>query len=114
MNAISKLAIALALAAGAATASAQDHAHAGHEAQAGQQAAAPTLVEGEVKKIDKETGKITLRHGDIPNLNMPGMTMAFRAKDGTMLDQVKVGDKVSFAAERVNGAITVVQLQKAQ
>lgn len=114
MNAISKLAIALVMAAGAATASAQEHAHAGHEVQAGQQAAAPTLVEGEVKKIDKEAAKITLRHGDITNLNMPGMTMAFRTKDVAMLDQVKVGDKVTFAAERVNGAFTIVQLQKAQ
>ncbi len=88
MNVISKLAIALVMAAGAATASAQEHAHGGHEAHAGQQAAAPTLVEAEVKKVDKEAGKITLRHGDITNLNMPGMTMAFRTKDAAMLDQV--------------------------
>ena len=114
MNVISKLAIALVMAAGAATASAQEHAHGGHEAHAGQQAAAPTLVEAEVKKVDKEAGKITLRHGDITNLNMPGMTMEFRTKDAAMLDQVKVGDKVTFAAERVNGAFTIVQLQKAQ
>lgn len=114
MNAISKLAIALVMAAGAAAASAQEHAHGGNEAHAGQQAAAPTLVDAEVKKVDKEAGKITLRHGDITNLNMPGMTMAFRTKDAAMLDQVKAGDKVTFAAERVNGAFTIVQLQKAQ
>jgi Cu/Ag efflux protein CusF len=113
VNAISKLAISLAIAAAAASASAQEHAHGGHEAQAGQQAAAPAVVEGEVKKIDKEAGKITLRHGDIPNLNMPGMTMAFRTRDAAMLEQVQVGDKVSFAADRVNGTIMIVELQKA-
>lgn len=115
MNAISKLVIAVAMAAAAAAASAQEHAHAGHAAPAGaQQEGAQVLVDAEVKKIDKEAGKITLRHGDIPNLNMPGMTMAFRTRDAAMLDQVQVGDKVSFAADRVNGTIMIVQLQKAQ
>lgn len=114
MNAISKIAIALTMAAAAATASAQEHAHDGHEAHAGQPVTAQAMVEGEVKKIDKDAGKITLRHGDIVNLNMPAMTMVFRTKEAAMLDQVKVGDKVSFAAERVNGAVTIVQLQKAQ
>lgn len=119
MNAISTLAISLAISLAMATAapaaSAQEHARAGHAAPAGgQQAAARVLVDAEVKKIDKEAGKITLRHADIPNLNMPGMTMAFRTRDAAMLNQVKVGDKVRFAAERVNGAIMIVQLQKAQ
>ncbi|MCP6341430.1 copper-binding protein, partial [Klebsiella pneumoniae] len=66
------------------------------------------------KKIDKEAGKITLRHGELKNLNMSAMTMVFRVKDPAMLDQVKAGDKVKFAADRVNGAVTIVQLQAAQ
>lgn len=117
MNAMYKFAIALAMTAAAAAASAQDHGHAGHGghgAHAGHQAAALAVVAGEVKKIDKETGKITLRHEEIANLNMAAMTMVFRAKSPDMLDQVKVGDKVTFSADRVNGAITLVQLQKAQ
>jgi Cu/Ag efflux protein CusF len=84
-------------------------AHAGHEAPASAE-----LTDGEVKKIDKEAGKITLRHGEIKNLNMGAMTMVLRVKDASMLDQVKVGDNVKFAADRVNGAVTIVQMQKAQ
>lgn len=118
MNAFSKLSIAVAIAAASSFAAAQESAHSGHGAHAGhgsQHAAAPAeLTEGEVKKIDKEAGKITLRHGELKNLNMPGMTMAFRVKDPAMLDHAKVGDKVRFAAERVNGAIMVVQLQAAK
>lgn len=117
MNAFSTLTFALALAAAASTAAAQNGAHAGHGAHdghAGHLAPAPAAVEltdGEVKKIDKEAGKITLRHGELKNLNMAAMSMVFRVKEPGMLEKVKVGDKVRFAADRVNGAITVVQLQ---
>lgn len=69
------------------------------------------LSSGEVKKIDKEAGKITLKHGPLTNLDMPSMTMVFRVKDAAMLDQVKVGDKVSFTAEKINGALTVTKLE---
>ena len=77
-------------------------------AQAAQHAGA--TVDGEVQKIDKEAGKITLKHGPIPNLDMPGMTMVFRVKDPAMLDSVKAGDKVRFAAEKTGGALTVTQI----
>lgn len=113
MNAFPKLTLAAVLAAASAIASAQSGAHAGHGAQAAA-AAAVELADGEVKKIDKEAGKITLRHGELKNLNMGAMSMVFRVKDAAMLDQVSVGDKVRFAADRVNGAITVVQMVKAQ
>jgi uncharacterized cupredoxin-like copper-binding protein len=62
-------------------------------------------VDGEVRKIDIETGKITLKHGAIKNLDMPGMTMIFKVKDPAELNQLQAGDKVRFKAERVNGAI---------
>ena len=121
MNAFSKLTIAIALSAAASIATAQQGAHAAHgshdahAAHAGHQAAAPAeLTDGEVKKIDKQAGKITLRHGELKNLNMGAMTMVFRVKDPAMLDQVKVGDKVKFGADRMNGAITVVQLAAAK
>lgn len=69
------------------------------------------MVAGEVRKIDKDAGKITLKHEPIPNLEMPGMTMVFRVKDPAMLDQVKAGDKVRFAADKVGGALTVTQIE---
>jgi Cu(I)/Ag(I) efflux system protein CusF len=69
------------------------------------------MVEGEVKKVDKDAGKITIRHGELKNLGMPAMTMVFRVKDPAMLDQVKAGDKVKFISEKVGGAFTLVQLE---
>ena len=76
--------------------------------------ASGAAVDGEVQKIDKEAGKITLKHGPIPNLEMPGMTMVFRVKDPTMLDSVKPGDKVRFSAEKSGGALTVTQITPAK
>jgi Cu(I)/Ag(I) efflux system protein CusF len=74
-------------------------------------AGAPQLSEGEVRKIDKETGKITLRHGPIANLDMPAMSMVFQVKDPALLDQVKPGDKVKFVAEKIGGAFTVISIE---
>ena len=97
-----------------ATAFAQTTDHAAHHAPGASAAAAATAeVDGEVRKIDKEQGKLTLRHGPIQNLDMPGMTMVFKAADPAMLDQVKVGDKVKFAAENRNGALTVTAIKPA-
>jgi Cu/Ag efflux protein CusF len=69
-------------------------------------------VDGEVKKIDKATGRITIKHGDIKHLDMPPMTMVFRVSDPKMLDTVAVGDKVRFAADKVGGNYTVTALSK--
>jgi Cu(I)/Ag(I) efflux system periplasmic protein CusF len=77
------------------------------------QAVAP-MSEGEVRKVDKDGGKLTIKHGPLANLDMPGMTMVFRVKDPAMLNQVKEGDKIKFVADRVNGAITVIQLEVAR
>jgi Cu(I)/Ag(I) efflux system protein CusF len=59
-----------------------------------------TLTDGEVRKVDKAAGKITLKHGEIKNLDMPPMTMVFGVKDKALLDKVKKGDKVMFAADK--------------
>lgn len=73
-------------------------------------AAAPT-VDGEVRKVDKEQGKVTLKHGPLTNLDMPGMTMVFKVADPKMLDAIKEGDKVRFAADKINGEITVTAIE---
>jgi Cu/Ag efflux protein CusF len=72
------------------------------------------LTDGEIRKVDKDAKKITIKHGPIRNLDMPAMTMVFQVKDPAMLGRVKAGDKVKFAAESVGGAITVTKIEAAQ
>lgn len=74
------------------------------------QAALP-LSEAEVRKVDRDAGKITLKHGEIKNLDMPPMSMVFQVQDKALLDKVKAGDKVSFTADKVNGAYTVMSIE---
>ena len=71
-----------------------------------------SMSEGEVRKIDKEQGKITLKHGELQNLGMPSMTMVFKVKDPALLDKLNVGDSVQFVADRVDGALTVTAIEK--
>ncbi|MBA4177698.1 MAG: copper-binding protein [Leptothrix sp. (in: Bacteria)] len=75
---------------------------------------AEEMSDAEVRKIDKEQGKVTLKHGPIKNLDMPGMTMVFGVKDKALLDAVQVGDKVKFRATSENGKITVLEMTKAK
>ncbi len=72
---------------------------------------ADALTNGEIKKVDKDTGKLTIKHGPIASLDMPPMTMVFKVKDSAMLTQVKVGDKINFSVERVQGAMTVTRIE---
>ncbi len=75
--------------------------------------AAAQDTDGEVRKIDKAQSKITLRHGEIKNLDMPAMTMVFLVKNATQLGGVAVGDKVKFSAEKIDGNYVVTQITKA-
>lgn len=81
---------------------------------AAQPAAAANLptVSGTVEKVDAAQGKVTIDHGPIPNLDMDAMTMVFRAQDPAVLKGVKAGDRIRFQADRVNGQISVVKIQK--
>lgn len=102
----------LVLAAANASAQMQIHAHGQHEAMsaaAQEDTAAPS--EGEVKKVDKDAGKLTIKHGPLNNLNMPAMTMVFKVRQPAMLSQVKAGDHVRFVAEQVNGSLAVTKLE---
>lgn len=73
--------------------------------------AAVAMTEGEIRKIDRDAGKLTIRHGPIVNLDMQAMTMSFRVRDPMMLDALKVGDKIRFVVERVNGAMLVTRIE---
>lgn len=72
---------------------------------------ASEMTDGEIRKVDKDNKKLTIKHGDIKNLDMPGMTMVFQVKDPSMLEKVKAGDKVKFVAEKLNGALVVTAIQ---
>ncbi len=73
-----------------------------------------SMTEGEIRKIDMDNKKITIKHGEIKNLDMPGMTMVFQVKDPAMLDKVKAGDKILFSAEKASGALVVTDIQPAK
>ena len=77
-------------------------------------AATPGMTDGEVRKIDKEAGKITIKHGDIKHMDMPGMTMVFVVKDKALLDKTAVGAKIQFMATNENGQMTVTDIQPAK
>jgi Cu/Ag efflux protein CusF len=80
-------------------------------ASATSSATSDAMSEGEIRKVDKDAKKITIKHGELKNLEMPAMTMVFQVKDPAMLDKVKQGDKVSFVAEKVGGQFTVTQIE---
>jgi len=73
-------------------------------------ASAVDMTDGEIRKVDKDNGKLTIKHGDIKNLDMPGMTMVFKVKDPAMLDKVKAGDKIRFVVENTPSGFTVTEL----
>jgi Cu/Ag efflux protein CusF len=103
------IAIALAL-----PAIAQHDGHAMHRPAASAPTAA-SMTDGEIRKIDKAAGTITIQHGEIKNLGMPPMTMVFRAGNAALLDKFKAGDKVRFAAEMsAAGALTVTDIRAAK
>ena len=72
------------------------------------------LTDGEIRKVDKDAKKITIKHGPMPSLDMPAMTMVFQVKDPAVLDQVKAGDKVKFEAQKLGGAYTVTRMEAAK
>ncbi|GER21245.1 MULTISPECIES: copper-binding protein [Variovorax] len=83
-------------------------------AAGGSDPAASELTEGEVRKVDKDNKKLTIKHGPLKNLDMPGMTMVFGVKDDAMLDKVETGAKVRFLAEKVDGKIVVTKIESAR
>ena len=89
--------------------------HAAHQAASpAASTAAADLADGEVRKIDKDTGRLTLRHGEIRHLDMPGMTMVFQVREPALLDKLKVGDKVRFRAEKAGSGYAVTAIEMAR
>lgn len=84
--------------------SANDHQHHHGTAQ-------PSFSDGEVRRVDAENGKVTIKHGEIPHLDMPGMTMVFTVKDKAMLQNIRPGDKVKFMVIQEAGKLLVTEIQ---
>jgi len=76
--------------------------------------AAAGLSDGEVRKVDRDAKKITIKHGPIASIDMPPMTMVFRVKDPALLDKVKPGDRIRFAAEKSGGQYFVTGIEAAR
>jgi Cu/Ag efflux protein CusF len=89
-----------------------DDAH--HKKGAAGATTSAAMADGEIRKVDKDAKKITIKHGPLESLDMPAMTMVFQVKEPAMLDQVKTGDKVKFQAEKVGGAFTITKLEVAK
>jgi Cu(I)/Ag(I) efflux system periplasmic protein CusF len=68
-------------------------------------------IDGEVTRVNKDTQKMTIRHGPLPHLDMPAMTMVYVVKDPAMLDQVKAGSKIRFVGDKVDGQFTVLSIE---
>jgi Cu(I)/Ag(I) efflux system protein CusF len=106
MTSLKNLLILLTLLTGAASAHAASH--------AGAPAVAPAdMADGEVRKVDKEAQKITIRHGVIKSLDMPAMTMVFQVRKPDLLDKVKAGDKIRFKAQQTGSAMVVTDIEPA-
>jgi Cu/Ag efflux protein CusF len=72
------------------------------------------MFDGEVRKVDRAAGRITLKHGELKSLEMPAMTMVFQARDKAMLETVKAGDRVRFSAEKSGSTLTVTAIEPAK
>jgi len=80
----------------------------------GATAALAQLAEGEIRKVDKNAKKVTIKHGPVPSIDMPPMTMVFQVKDPALLDKVKAGDRVKFQAEKQGDTyvVTVIEAKR--
>ena len=108
---VSTIAAAAILVAGSAAHAQGASGHAAHAPAPAAKAPSSAMSEGEVRKVDRAAGKITLKHGPVPSIDMPPMTMVFGVKDPALLDQVKPGDKVLFKAVNEAGKFTISNLQ---
>ncbi|MBN8505950.1 MAG: copper-binding protein [Burkholderiales bacterium] len=85
--------------------------HSAHHAKASAPAAQAEMTDGEVRKIDREAGKLTLKHADIKSLDMPAMTMVFHVRDKAMLDKLQVGTRIQFQVVSEAGKFVVTELK---
>lgn len=74
--------------------------------------AAQALTQGQVRRVDRAGGRVTVAHGEIPHLDLPAMTMTYRVRDPSWLEGLRPDDRIRFVAERVQGTYTITRLEK--
>ena len=116
MTTIKNLTLAFAIAtsvvfSGAALADGKDHEHGTADQMKSMPTADADMTNAEVRKVDKDAKKITLKHEAIKNLDMPGMTMVFQVKDAALLDKAQAGDKIKFKVISEGGAYVITDIQ---
>ncbi len=100
---------------GAAAQTTMDHSNMDHSKMGATKAGqAKDITDGLVRKVNKETGKVTVQHGEIQHLGMPAMTMVFPVKVPGLLDNVQAGDKIKFKVMKENGRLIITELQKSK
>lgn len=113
-NILRSIPVLLAALLGMATqAQTHEHAHSAHGQASPAPASAAPLTDGEITRVDARSGRLTVRHGDIPNLDMPAMTMVFALPDPQQATQFKPGDKIRFRAEQPGGVLTLTHVERA-
>ncbi|QHE78306.1 copper-binding protein [Hydrogenophaga sp. PBL-H3] len=88
-----------------------DHSKMGMDHSKMTMTATPGMTDGEIRKIDKENGKVTIKHGEIKHMDMPPMSMVFNVKDKAMLDKVQVGEKIQFIVIQDAGKMVVTDIK---
>lgn len=87
-----------------------DHGHHRHESVAGLPTSGVDSTVGEINRIDLPAGRVFIKHGDMRNIGILAMLMVFDVKDPTMLERVRVGDKVAFTVQRDGQQLTVIKI----
>jgi len=108
------LALAFSLVLGVAAPALAQHDHSSHGTPAATKTADDVVNTGEIKRVNKDTKKITIAHGPLKAFDMPAMTMAFPVKDAAMLTKVKQGDKVAFVLEKAGEDMVITRIEPAK
>lgn len=85
--------------------------HAAHHAKPAASAPAAEMTDGEVRRVDRDGGRLTLRHAEIKSLDMPPMTMVFQVRDKALLDGLQVGSQIQFKVISEAGKFVITELK---
>lgn len=70
-------------------------------------------ADGVVRKVDAEAGRVVIKHGEWTGMHMGAMTMAFKVRPVSLLDGLKVSDKVHFAIAQEGNDFVITAIERA-